>query len=155
MSTLASLLATSTSTVHAAMRVVKGILRSMLRRGRLALLLALAVGSAPVALEVCRIACESMQMHPIVAHTTAHHSSCHESGTGAPTASVHAHTCHHGSETTPGIAVARPSDHATPLAAGLPATHTAAFVGRSARPSEGPSLLPALAAVRLAIPLRI
>lgn len=127
-----------------------------MRRGGLALLIALAVASAPVALEVCRIACESTR-HPPLAHAT-HHPGCHESGTASPHLSAHAHPCEHGDEpTTPGVAAARHSDNAaTLLAVAVPAHDALTVVVRmSALTTAGLSSLPGRAGIALATPLRI
>jgi len=138
-----------------AVRAVKGILALMIRRGGIALLIALAVASAPVVLEVCRITCQTLHVHPSVAHAATHQPSCHESGTAPPTLSVHAHPCDHdGEATTPGVAAARHSD-ASLLAAEVLASDTATLVRTSARPTDGPSRVPDRVEVHLAIPLRI
>ena len=128
----------------------------MIGRRGLALLIALAVASAPVVLEVCRITCQSMHVHPSAAQATTQQPSCHESGAASPKLSVHAHPCdHEGETTTPGVAAARYSDNNTLPAAAVPASPTAAFARTSARPTDRPSLLPDRVEVRLAIPLRI
>ena len=69
-----------------------------------ALLIALAVGAAPVALEVCQLSCASYSTHSHVAHTADAHAmhhgaasqpSCHQAGNAAHTLSPGSAPCDH------------------------------------------------------------
>lgn len=80
-----------------------GILDPMMKR-LAALLIALAVGAAPVALEVCQLTCASAPTPADVAHTAdadaVHHGgasqpSCHQAGNGAHTLSQRSAPCDH------------------------------------------------------------
>jgi hypothetical protein len=66
------------------------------------LVLALAVAGAPVALELCHIACASRSSQadaPTGVHTHAPHvASCHEAADSPAPLSLHAHRCDHGDD---------------------------------------------------------
>jgi hypothetical protein len=108
---------------------MRGILDSMMKRP-LALVVALAVVSAPVALEVCQVTCESKGMQPSMPHGAlghvahhqmpADHAACHEhSGTPQQLSPVNG-LCDHGTEATPSLVAARNSDTAVSLLAAAP-----------------------------------
>src|SRR5262245_37284270 len=138
------------------MRVAAGILAVMFRRSGLAWLIALAVASAPIALEVCRIACESTHARQSAAHATAHQPPCHESGGTSPQVSAHSRACDHSEETaTAGITVARPSDTVVLLAVAVPTSAGAPPASATPRERLEPAFLPDRGEVRLTTLLRI
>jgi len=114
-----------------------------------ALVVALAVVSAPVALEVCQITCESKGMQPSMSHGIAEHAAHHHMP--ADHAACHEHSgtpqhlsplnglCDHGTESTPSLAPARNSDTAVSLLATVPSIDSIGLVptrdGISARES--------------------
>jgi len=142
-----------------------GILESMIER-LLALSVALAVVSAPVALEVCQITCESKGMQPPMSHSAdghaahhhapADHASCHEAS-GAPSQQLSPVNglCDHGAEATPSLVAPRSPETGVSLMAEVPSidsitlARTANFI--SARESAGSGR----PGIPLAIPLRV
>ena len=110
-------------------------------------MLALGVASAPVALEVCQIACESTAM-------PAGHASCHEHG-GAPRLSPATVPCAHSMEATPSLVAAKNSDGAVSLPAVMPSVPSIATrAAHDAAPVRQLAWSHPLA-VPLAIPLRV
>jgi hypothetical protein len=91
------------------------------------LLIALAIAGAPVALELCHIACASLPAQlgiATAAHGDASHTaSCHEAAELPAPLSLHAHPCGHGDDlpAPAGIESARHSKFGTSLAATVPA----------------------------------
>jgi hypothetical protein len=138
------------------------ILESMVKRF-FALVVALAVVSAPVALEICQITCESNAMAASIPHADSHaghhhmpadHASCHEHG-DAPQLLPGSVPCDHGVEATPSLVAAKTAAAAVSLVAVLPlrqaigivTTHDFVFVRQSAWSGR--------LAVPLVIPLRV
>jgi hypothetical protein len=95
-----------------------------------ALVVALAVASAPVALEVCQLTCESKGMQPSMPngaqghvahhHAPADHAACHEHGGTPEQLSPVNGLCDHDTEATPSLVAARNSDAAVSLLAEVP-----------------------------------
>jgi hypothetical protein len=118
----------------------------------------LSVASAPVALQICQVTCESKATPPPMSHTHveghgAHHHmpandhARHERG-GAPQLSPGSVPCDHGTDTTPSLAAAKNSDVSLSLLAILPLHYSIATVDtRDVR-----SLSERVVANRLAIP---
>jgi hypothetical protein len=128
-----------------------------------ALLVAVGVVSAPLALEVCRIACDSKAMASSMPHAESHaghyhmatdHASCHEQAV-APQLSPGSVPCDHGVHATPGLVAAKSADAAVSLLAVLPLSRTMGIGATSdfvfVRQSSWPDRL----AVPLVIPLRV
>jgi hypothetical protein len=92
------------------------------------LLLALAVAGAPVALELCQIACASLAPQPDAATAahghSSHSASCHDTAESPAPLSFHAQPCGHGDDLspTPAIGSARHSAAGASAAAAVPAT---------------------------------
>src|SRR5262245_32513263 len=115
---------------------LRGILDPMKRL--VALVLALVVVSAPVALEVCQIACESKGVHASTSHVAeahaahhhmpADHAACHEHGELPQLLSPLDGPCDHGSESTPSLVAARTFDPAVSLLAALPTIDSISLV---------------------------
>ena len=107
---------------------MRGILDSMLKR-LFALVVAVAVMSAPVALEVCQLTCESKGMQPSMPHGAqdhvvrhhmpADHAACHEHS-GRQQMSPANGLCDHGADATPSLVAARNFDTTVSLLAALP-----------------------------------
>jgi hypothetical protein len=128
-----------------------------------ALLVALGVVSAPVALELCQIACDSKATAPSTPHAESHaghhhmatdHASCHEQA-GALQLSPGSVPCDHGGQATPGLVAAKSADAAVARLAVLPLSQTmgigAARDVVSARQSAWPDHL----GVPPVVPLRV
>lgn len=128
-----------------------------------ALVVALAVVSAPVALEICQITCESKPMAPSMPradshaghhHMPADHASCHGHAP-APQLSPGSVPCDHGVEATPSLVAAKRADAPVSLLAVLPlsqaigiiTTHDSVSVRQTGRSHR--------LAVPLIIPLRV
>ena len=142
---------------------MRGILDLMMKR-LFAVAVALAVVSAPVALEACQITCESKGMPRTMAHAAgghsghhhmpADHASCHEHGDAPQQLSPVSGLCDHSTEATPSL-VARNFDTAVSLLATVPSidsiilapTRDSVFLRESA--SADRLVIP------LAIPLRV
>src|SRR5215813_7006713 len=100
-----------------------GILDPMKRL--VALVLALAVVSAPVALEVCQITCESTGVHAWTPHVGEGHAALHHVAAGHAACRQHGEApehlspldapCDHSAEATPSLAAARTFDPAVSL----------------------------------------
>jgi hypothetical protein len=114
---------------------MRGILDPVMKRV-FALVAALAVASAPVAMEICRITCESNGMQPSLPHAAegnsahhdmpADHSSCHEHGSALQMSPING-LCTHGTGATSSlIASARNSGAAVLLLAAVPSMHAIA-----------------------------
>jgi hypothetical protein len=131
----------------------------------LALVVALAVVSAPVALEVCQITCESKAMERSVAHDAeghaahhhmpADHASCHEHAAGVDRMSPGNVPCDHGTEATPSSVAAKNSDAAVSMLAVLPLRYSTATVETPDFASARESAPSARLAIPLTIPLRV
>jgi len=116
---------------------MRGILDPMMKR-LFALVCALAVMSAPVALEVCQITCESKGIHPATSHgaeghAAQHHmpeghAACHEHGERPQQLSPLDGPCDHGAEGTPSLVAARNVDTAVWLLAALPTIDSISLV---------------------------
>src|SRR5204863_7654782 len=95
----------------------------------LALMVALAVVSGPVAMAVCQITCESKAVQPSTSrageghahhHMPAGHAACHEHGGAPRQLSPLGGPCEHGAEVAPALVAARNFDTAVALLAALP-----------------------------------
>jgi orotidine-5'-phosphate decarboxylase len=129
------------------------------------LLIALAVGGAPVALEACQVVCASAPAHSArtvaqddaLHHQTAsHHPSCHEASGAPQQVSSPTRACDHEDQTTsPGIGAAHHSDRLMLLA--MPARTTdAVMFGRPLRRAPAHrSASPGGIEIPLTTPLRI
>ena len=143
---------------------MRGILDSMIKR-LLALVVALAVASAPVALEVCHITCESKGLQPSMSHTAdrhgahrhtpADHASCHEhSGTRQQLSPVNG-LCDHGTETTRSLVAAGSSYTDVSLLAAVPSIDSITPVRTRDFVSVRESAWADRPGIPLAIPLRV
>jgi len=126
------------------------------------LLLAVAIAGAPVALELCHIACASVSARsggPTGARTRAPHAaSCHDAAEAPAPLSLHAHACDHGDDlpTPAGVASARHGRFGASPAAALPLTGgIAATPVKSRRWLRLRSVHPSAARADLTLPLRI
>jgi hypothetical protein len=129
------------------------------------LLIALAVGGAPVALEACQAVCASAPAHSArtVAQddaphqqTASHHPSCHEESAAPQQVSSPTRACDHEDQTTvPGIGAAHHSDRLMLLAMPARAADAVTF-GRLLRPAPAHrSASPGGIEISLSTPLRI
>jgi hypothetical protein len=116
--------------------VCGGILDPVVKR-LLALMVALAVISGPVAMEVCQITCESKAAQPSTPrageghahrHMPAGHAACHEHGGAPQQLSPLDGPCDHGAEVAPGLVAARNFDTAVSLLAALTTVDSISFV---------------------------
>jgi len=130
-----------------------------------AFVLALAVVSAPVALEVCQVTCESKGMQPSMPHVThdhvahhdtpADHAACHEHG-GTPQHLFPANgLCDHGTESTPSLVAARNIDTIVSLLAMVLSVDSIGPVAAADRISVRESAWSLPLDRSLAIPLRV
>jgi hypothetical protein len=126
-------------------------------------MVAVAVVSAPVALEVCQIACESKAMTQSMPHGESHaghhhvpaeHSARHEHS-GPPQLSPASVPCDHGTEATPSLVTAKDSDAAVSLLAVLLLDRSIATVETGNLVSVRQSTRADRLVVPLAIPLRV
>ena len=127
-----------------------------------ALVVALAVVSAPIALEVCQVRCESKGMDPSTSHaadghdhTLADHPSCHEHSSVAPRLSPGSIPCDHGTDATPSLVAAKNSDAVGSLISVVPVSHFITTVETRAFLSVRESAWPDRLVIPLAIPLRV
>ena len=131
----------------------------------LSLVVALAVVSAPVALEVCQLTCESKGMQPSMPHVThdhvahhdtpADHAACHEHG-GTPQHLFPVNgLCDHGTESTPSLVAARNIDTIVSLLATVLSVDSIGSVAAADRISVRESAWSQPLARPLAIPLRV
>ena len=130
-----------------------------------ALAVALSVVSAPVALEVCQITCESKGMSPSMPHALeghaahhnapADHAACHEHRGAPQELSPVNGLCDHGTESVPSLVAAKSPDTPLTLLATVPSIDSIGLVpardGISVRESAWSDRLGTL----LAIPLRV
>ena len=140
------------------------ILDPMMKR-LFALVLALAVVSAPVALEVCQITCESKGAHASTLHaaeghaahhhTPGGHAACHEHGEVHQQLSPLDGPCDHGAEATPSLVAARTFDPAVSLLATLPTIDSISLVPTRDVVSVRHSAWLDRLAIPLAVPLRV
>jgi hypothetical protein len=131
----------------------------------LVLVVALAVVSAPVALEVCQVTCESKAMEPSVAHGAegraghhhmpADHASCHEQAGRVHQMSPANVPCHHGTEATPTIVAAKNCDAVLSMVAVLPLRYSIVPVETRELGSVRDSAPTACLAVPLTTPIRV
>jgi hypothetical protein len=133
-----------------------------MRRRIAPLLLALTVAGAPVALELCHIACASLSSQADARtgmHSHAPHmASCHDETFSPAPLSLHAHRCDHGNDlpAPAGIASARQDKLFTSLVAAIPLIGS--FAGMPPRPHTAvQSQAPDRSAARIdrILPLRI
>lgn len=132
----------------------------------LALMVALAVVSSPVALQVCQITCESRATQPLRSHAANGHAAHHHTPAGHPACPEHAAEtqsqlspvegpCDHGAETIPSLIAARNFDTAVSLVATLPTIDSISFVStHDSLCARQPAWLDRLE-IPLAIPLRL
>jgi hypothetical protein len=129
-----------------------------------ALVVALVVGSAPVALEVCQITCESgmessmshaAERHAAHQHLPASRAACHEHGEAPQQMCPLDGPCDHGAEATPSLLAARSFDTAVSLVAALPSIDTISLVPRGNFVSVGQAASSDRLEIPLAIPLRV
>ena len=143
---------------------MRGILDSMVKR-LFALAVALSVVSAPVALEVCQITCESKGMSPSMPHALeghaahhnapADHAACHEHrGTPQELSPVNG-LCDHGTESVPSLVGAKSSDTPLALLATVPSIDSTGLVAARDRVSVRESAWSDRFGTPLAIPLRV
>jgi hypothetical protein len=131
----------------------------------LALVVALAVESAPVALEVCQITCESKGVQPSMSHTAdghaahhhtpADHASCHEHNGARQQLSPVNGLCDHGTDATPSLVAARSSYSGVSLLAAVPSIDSITFVRTRDFVSVRESAWSKRLGILLAIPLRV
>ena len=131
----------------------------------LALVVALTVVSAPVALEVCQITCESKALQPSMSHTAdghaahhhtpADHASCHEHNGARQQLSPVNGLCDHRTETTPSLAAARNSDTGVLVFAAVPSLDSITLVRTRDFVSVRESAWSDRLGIPLAIPLRV
>ena len=130
-----------------------------------ALLVALAVVSAPVALEVCHLTCESKGMQPLMPHgahdhvahhhTRADHASCHEAN-GAPSELSPVNgLCDNGTDATPSLVAARSSETGASLLGAVPSIDSITLVRTHTFISVRESAWPDRLGIPLAVPLRV
>jgi hypothetical protein len=129
------------------------------------LLVALAVVSAPIALEVCQVRCESKGVGPSTSraadahaghhHMPADHASCHEHGGAVQQVSPGSVPCDHDTEATPSLAAAKNSDAATSLVSVVAVSYFPTTIETRAFVSPRESAWPDRLVIPLAIPLRV
>jgi Ni/Co efflux regulator RcnB len=130
-----------------------------------ALVVAVAVVSAPVALEVCQLTCESKAMQPSMPHgaqdhvahhhTPADHAACHEHGGTTHQLSPVNGFCDHSTESTPSLVAARNTDTGVSLLATVPSIGSFGLVVMADRISVRESAWSRPLATPLAVPLRV
>jgi hypothetical protein len=135
-----------------------------MRKRLFALAVALAVVSAPVALEVCQITCDWKGMPPSMLHSaeanTAHHdippghAGCHERGRAQRLSPANGR-CDHGTEATPSLAAARNSDTSISLLATIPASGSILLGAARDVISVRESVWSVRLEIPLAIPIRV
>ena len=136
----------------------------MIKRS-LALVVALAVVSAPVALEVCQITCESKGVQPSMSHApdghAAHHhtpaarASCYEhSGTPQQLSPVNG-LCDHGTEARPSLVATGSSDTGVSLLSAVPSIDSITLVRTRNFICVRESAWSDRLGIPLAIPLRV
>jgi hypothetical protein len=129
------------------------------------LAVALSVVSAPVALEVCQITCESKGMSPSMPHALeghaahhhapADHAACHEHR-GTPQEPSPANgLCDHGTESVPSLVAAKNPDTPFTLLATVPSIDSIALVPARDSISVRESAWSDRLGTPLAIPLRV
>jgi len=129
-----------------------------------ALAVALAVVSAPVALEVCQITCDSKAMPLSMSHADgqvthhqmpAKHASCHEHHSTGPQLSPTSIPCGRGVQGTPSLVAAKDSDTAVSSPAVEPVSYSFAPVETGDTGSLRNSAWADRFAIPLLIPLRL
>jgi hypothetical protein len=130
-----------------------------------ALVIALAIASAPAALEACQIGCASISVHQMAAHDAhldhQHHGAaggglCHEPSATHQHLSSQAPPCEHdGKATVVSVTAARPSDGALLYAAAAPSIADVVFASALTVVPTSHSPLPDRLGIRLASPLRV
>lgn len=138
------------------------ILDRMVKR-LFALVVALAMVSAPVALEVCQMTCESKAMAPSMPRAESHagrhhipagHASCDEH-VGAPELSPSSVACDHGLEAMPSLVAAKIGDAAVSLLGVLPFGRAIGTVATRDFVSKRQSFWPDRLGVPLVVPRRV
>lgn len=129
----------------------------------LALLVALAVVSAPVALEVCQMTCNSKAMQPSMSHADgqvthqhmpADHASCREHHSTGPQLSATSIPCDHGVQGRPSLVAGKHSEAAVSVPAVVP-VYSFAPVETGGSGSLRDSARADRFAIPLVIPLRL
>ena len=143
---------------------MRGILDPMMKR-LFALVVALAVVSAPVALEVCQITCASKGIQPSMPHAAeghaahhhvpAHHGSCHEQRGTTHQLSPLSGPCDHGADATPSLVAARNSNRGVSLLAAVPPIDSIRLVPTRELISVRESAWSDRLGIPLAVPLRV
>ena len=143
---------------------MQGILESMIQR-LFALVVALAIVSAPVALALCQITCESKGVLPSMAHRAdghaAHHqapakqASCHEvSGARSQLSPVNG-WCDHSVDAAPSLVAARHDDTGGSLLAAVPSVDSIALIRQNTFIAAPESARSDRLAIPRAVPLRV
>ena len=142
----------------------RGILESVTKR-LFALLVALAVVSAPIAMEVCQVRCESKGMAPSTSqannghaghhHMPGDHASCHEHDGAVQQVSPGTVPCDHDTEATPSLVAAKNSDAAASVLWVVPVSHLTTTVETREFVSVRESAWSDRLVIPLAIPLRV
>ena len=130
-----------------------------------ALVVALSIVSAPVALEICQITCESKatpqsmshssEGHAAHHHMPAHHAACAENRGALQQLSPVNGLCDHDSASIPSLVVGRNSDSAVTLLATVPSIHALGLVRTRAGVSAHEVAWSNRLGTPLAIPLRV
>ena len=130
-----------------------------------ALAVALSVVSAPVALEVCQITCESKGMSPSMPHALeghaahhnapADHAACHEHRGTPQELSPANGLCDHGTELVPSLVAAKSTDTTLTLQATVPSIDSIGLALARDGISVRESALSDRLGTPLAIPLRV
>jgi hypothetical protein len=130
-----------------------------------ALVVALAVVSAPVALEICQVTCESKGMQPSMPHgaqdhvahhhTPVDHVACHEHSGSPHRLSPVDGLCDPSTESTPSLVAARNTDTAVSLLATVPPIDSFDLVATADRVSVRESAWSQPLPRPLAVPLRV
>jgi hypothetical protein len=127
-----------------------------------ALVIALAIASAPAALEACQIACASISVHRMAAHLDHQHhgaaggGSCHDPRATSHHLSSQAPPCgHDGEATVVSVTAPRPSNGASLHAAAAPPIANVVFASALTFVPTGQSPLTDRLGLRIASPLRV
>jgi hypothetical protein len=130
----------------------------------LAFVVSLAVLSAPLALEICQVTCESNAIPEAMLHgadghvdhhAPANHAACHEHGGPQHQLWPIDGPCDHGADATPSLVAGRSSDRSITLPATLPAIASIGVVPIRTLTSVRESRWPDRPGSSRAIPLRV